>query len=65
MQISEIRQKETSVLEEELKTLEQTRFDISMKSVVDKEEVVKVRSIKKDIAKHLTVLNERKKQNNG
>ncbi len=62
MQISEIRQKDTSVLEEELKTLEQTRFDIAMKSVVDKEEVVKVRSIKKDIARHLTVLNERKKQ---
>jgi ribosomal protein L29 len=62
MQISEIRQKETSVLVDELKTLEQTRFDISMKSVVDKEEIVKVRSIKKDIARHMTVLNERKKQ---
>ena len=33
-----------------------------MKSVVDKEEIVKVRSIKKDIARHMTVLNERKKQ---
>jgi len=65
MQISEIREKDTAVLEEELKTLEQTRFDISMRSVVDKEEIVKVRSIKKDIARHLTVLNERRKQNNG
>ena len=65
MQISEIRQKETSVVEEEMKTLEQTRFDISMRSVVDKEEVVKVRSIKKDIARHMTVLSERRNQKNG
>lgn len=65
MQISEIRQKDTAVIEEELKTLEQTRFDISMRSVVDKDEIVKVRSIKKDIARHLTVLNERRKEANG
>lgn len=61
MQISEIREKEISVLKEELSSLEQARFDVAMRSVTEEGEGQKLRAIKKDIARYKTVINERRK----
>lgn len=62
MQISEIREKETGALVEELKSLEQTRLDVKVRSVTEEGEGHKLCAIKRDIARYQTVLNERKKQ---
>lgn len=65
MQISEIRQKETPSLLEELKSLEQTRLDVKIRSVTEEGEGHKLSSIRKDIARYKTVLSERKSKDNG
>jgi ribosomal protein L29 len=62
MQISEIRNKETSALYEELKSLEQTRLDVKIRSVTEEGEGHKIRAIRKDVARYRTVLSERNKQ---
>lgn len=62
MQISEIRSKETDALYEELKSLEQTRLDVKVRSVTEEGEGHKLSAIRKDIARYRTVLNERKRQ---
>ena len=62
MQISEIRNKETIALAEELKSLEQTRLDVKVRSVTEEGEGHKLAAIKKDIARYQTVLSERKNQ---
>ena len=60
MQISEIKNKDTSALLEGLKSLEQTRFDVKIRSVTEQGEGHKLRAIRKDIARYRTVLSERK-----
>lgn len=62
MQISEIRSKETGALLEELKSLEQTRLDVKVRSVTEEGEGHKLCAIRKDIARYHTVLSERNKQ---
>jgi ribosomal protein L29 len=62
MQISEIRNKETNALTEELRSLEQTRLDVKVRSVTEEGEGHKLAAIKKDIARYQTVLSERKNQ---
>lgn len=62
MQISEIKSKETSALEEELKSLEQTRLDVKVRAVTEEGEGHKLRALRRDIARYKTVLSERKKQ---
>jgi ribosomal protein L29 len=61
MQISEIRSKETPALLEELKSLEQTQLDVKVRSVTEEGEGNKLKSIRRDIARYQTVLNERRK----
>lgn len=62
MQISEIRLKDTKVLNEELVSLERGRFDVKMRSVTEEGEGHKLSGIRKDIARYKTVLNERRKK---
>ena len=59
MQISEIREKESPALVEELASLEQTRLDIAMRAATEEGEGRKLRGIRKDIARYKTVLSER------
>ena len=60
MQISEIRQKDTNILKEELASLERGRFDVKMRAVTEEGEGHKLSGIRKDIARYKTVLNERR-----
>ncbi|MBF0197735.1 MAG: 50S ribosomal protein L29 [Planctomycetes bacterium] len=60
MQISEIREKETAALQEELASLEQTRLDIAIRAATEEGEARKLRQIRKDVARYKTVLSERK-----
>lgn len=61
MKISEIREKEHDVIREELSSLEQSRLDISMRSVTEEGEGHKLRAIRRDIARYKTVLSEKQK----
>jgi ribosomal protein L29 len=60
MQISEIKSKETSALQEELKSLQQSLLDVKIRAVTEEGEGHKLRNIRKDIARYKTVLVERK-----
>jgi len=60
MQISEIKSKETSALQEELKSLQKSLLDVKIRAVTEEGEGHKLRSIRKDIARYKTVLVERK-----
>jgi|SaaInlStandDraft_1057018.scaffolds.fasta_scaffold04192_2 ribosomal protein L29 len=60
MQISEIKSKETSALQEELKSLQQSLLDVKIRAVTEEGEGHKLSNIRKDIARYKTVLNERK-----
>jgi ribosomal protein L29 len=60
MQISEIKSKETSALQEELKSLQQSLLDVKVRAVTEEGEGHKLSSIRKDIARYKTILNERK-----
>lgn len=61
MKISEIRNKDTVTLAEELKSHEQTLLDVRVRSVTEEGEGHKLRNIRKDVARIHTVLNERRR----
>ena len=61
MKISEIRNKDTVTLAEELKSHEQTLLDVRVRSVTEEGEGHKLRNIRKDVARIQTVLNERRR----
>lgn len=58
MKISEIRAKDRATLLEELRALETSRFDVTMRSVAEEGEGNKLQAIRRDIARYKTVLNE-------
>jgi len=62
MQISEIRNKSDEAILEEIRSLEQTRLDITMRAVTEEGEGHKLRNIRRDIARYKTVLSERQRQ---
>lgn len=60
MKISEIRDKDTQTLKEELRTLAAHRLDVAMRAVTEDGVGQQISAIRKDMARYKTILNERR-----